>query len=255
MASEEKSATFLTDIQFTLPERGSDSGKFSTVTRIPGIGSVIWELFSRIRSEIQSLPQNVHSVIREHARELALAHDAHVSQANSNLLALQMRAKEEDERAASDPRVKDLEHKLQSYKEETVRLDEECKRHKEDISEYMSEANSWEDDKQLLEARIVGIKKQIAVMRSVLADAADPGRFQEIALKVDAAPHQTQPQEEWMIRIDSVKRAILLKNKQIREIRSRSNLLERIQLRNLLIKVMSVSIDPDRIFPIYSKLF
>ena len=256
-------ATFITEIGIGLsdPAPLPEKSEYSFLDIVPEVGKKIAVLHSELIRSINSLPSSVSAILNEHARELALVHQSHLSVVAEHSLSLQDIIREEESRAAMNPRVKELEEEIRVYQEELGRLKDDSLALREGIESRKRDSGYWEQEKSILEGKILNVKKQNALMRAAIrcvadADVAKVAKVANVdqAIVVASDEGKASLDDVWTARIQQVKKEIEAYKIRLRAVQSASSLPQDIKLKHLL-RILKLENPTGPVHRIESALF
>ena len=212
---------------------------YPITSAIPEAGKALLEIVSNIQAEIRSIPLKTTAIINEYSRELELLYEAHLQSTLVNVEDLRKLVAATEARAGSDQGVQALELELSWYTTETGRLDKECRHYQSEIDGFKHMCVSWTSSRSIAEDKIKNIKKQNAIMKSLL----------ERAPVIHQNPQPSEPPYEppidyttpYKTEITSLKSQIKQIKSQIFQLKSLSTVLESVKLKNLFNQLLKSS--------------
>lgn len=134
-------------------------------------GQQILKLHADLQSLGDDLDERVEGRLNANENAYFLAYEHFMHDVQKEFKELKKKCNEEETKNRRDAKIQSLEKELDWFMHEALRLDELCKKHKQDLDKWKSKAEALEDDRQFLENSIKNAKKNNKTLRGKVEKA------------------------------------------------------------------------------------
>eukprot|EP00397_Hematodinium_sp_SG-2012_P048252 GEMP01055209.1.p1 GENE.GEMP01055209.1~~GEMP01055209.1.p1 ORF type:complete len:358 (+),score=108.69 GEMP01055209.1:26-1099(+) len=167
-------STFLTSIKVTDGcTAAKQKQREELISSIGSAGTKILSLHKDLQQVADELDQRVEYLLGNNEKDFFLAYKTHMYQVQKEFKVLKSKADEEETKTRRDARIGSLETELGWFTNESLRLDNLCKKYKQQVDKWKQRATGLDDDRRFLENQIRMAKKQNRVLRNAVEHAAN----------------------------------------------------------------------------------
>merc|ERR550537_1845359 len=163
-------STFITSFKMNSHEESKIRSRKELLDSVKD-GAEILGTHQKLQELADQLDDMVKKQLSEHEKDFFVAYRTHMYTVQRDFKQLKQKADEEETKTRRDAKVHSLEKELQWFMNEALRLDELCKKYKQELDVWKGKAEALDEDRYFLEDQIKTSKRHNGLLRGAVEKA------------------------------------------------------------------------------------
>jgi hypothetical protein len=168
---EDLDDTFITAFKINSKEQSKKKSRVELLESLGAPGQDILSHYQHLQKLADDLDDKVKKTLNEHEKDFFVAYRTHMYAVQKDFKQLKQKADEEETKTRRDAKVHSLEKELQWFMNEALRLDELCKKYKQELDVWKGKAEALDEDRHFLEDQIKTSKRHNGLLRGAVEKA------------------------------------------------------------------------------------